>query len=58
MDRCDLEPDCSEKGEYRASDHKREVIRCCKPRGADKPSENKEKPHESADQTQDNRNNM
>jgi hypothetical protein len=40
MDRCDLEPDCGEKGEYRASDHKREVIRCCEPSCADKPSEN------------------
>jgi hypothetical protein len=58
MDRCNLEPDCGEKGEYRASDHEREVIRCSEPCGGGKPPENEEKPHENADEARDNRNNM
>ena len=52
VDRCNLKPDCGEKGEYRASDHEREVIRCSEPCGGGKPPENEEKPHE----THDNRN--
>ena len=58
VDSCNLKPDCGEKGEYRASDHEREVIRCSEPCGGGKPPENEEKPHENADEARDNRNNM
>ena len=58
VDRCNLKPDCGEKGEYRASDHEREVIRWSEPCGGGKPPENEEKPHENANETRDNRNNM